>query len=85
MSAIDPDETSKQLRIEQIRADIARKTQEMLFEPRKYRLQFAAIIVSIVAALISVAVASGIIGGVVVTYLNAHMPPPQPIIIQVPK
>jgi hypothetical protein len=64
--------------IEQIRADIARRTQEMLYEPRKYRLQFAAVI-------ISVAVASGIIGGVLVTYLNAHQPPPQPIIIQVPK
>lgn len=58
---------------------IARKTQEMLFEPRKYRLQFAAVI-------ISVAVASGIIGGVLVTYLNAHLPAPlPPIIIQVPK
>lgn len=79
MASIDPDEVAKQLRIEQIRADIARKTQEMLFEPRKYRLQFAAVI-------ISVAVASGIIGGVLVTYLNAHLPAPlSPIIIQVPK
>jgi hypothetical protein len=67
MSAIDPDEAAKQLRIEQIRANIARRTQEMLFEPRKYRLQFAAVMVS-------VAVAGGIIGGVAVAYLNAHQP-----------
>jgi sugar phosphate permease len=77
MNTIDP-EVTEQLRIEQIRSDIARKTQEMLFEPRKYRLQFAAVI-------ISVFVAGGIIGAVLVGYLDAHRPPPQPIIIQVPK
>lgn len=77
MSAADPNE-AEQLRIAQLRADIARKTQEILFEPRKYRLQFAAVI-------ISVFVAGSIIGGVGVAYLNAHQPAPQPIIIQVPK
>lgn len=72
----------EQLRIEQIRADIARKTQEMLFEPRKYRLQFAAVMF---AAVISAFVGGGIIGGVVVAYLNAHRLAPPPIIIQMPK
>jgi hypothetical protein len=55
------------LRVEQMRADIARKTQEMLFEPRKYRLQFSAVI-------ISVFVAGGIIGGVLVGYLGTRQP-----------
>jgi len=57
--------------------DIARKTQEMIFEPRKYRIQFTALIVSVF-------VAGGIIGGVLVTYFNARQPAPQPIIIQLP-
>ena len=34
-------EIAEQLRIEQIPADIARTTQELLYEPRKYRVQFA--------------------------------------------
>jgi hypothetical protein len=72
------DLTEDELRREQIRKDIARKTQEMLFEPRKYRVQFAAFVVSVF-------VAGGIIGGVIVTYLNAHQPAPQPIIINIPK
>jgi hypothetical protein len=52
----------------------------MLFEPRKYRLQFAGVIISVV--IVSLA-AGGVIGGVLVNYINAH--PPLPIIIQVPK
>jgi hypothetical protein len=71
-------ELDDELRREQIRKDIARKTQEMLFEPRKYRVQFAALVVSVF-------VAGGVIGGVLVTYLNAHQPQPQPIILQLPK
>jgi hypothetical protein len=78
MSETNP-EIAEQLRIEQMRADIARKTQEMLFEPRKYRIQFA-------AAIISACVAGGVVGGAVVggavAYLNAHPSPPQPIVIQ---
>jgi hypothetical protein len=66
-----------ELRREQIRTDIARKTQEMLFEPRKSRIQFAALVVSVF-------VAGGVIGGVIVTFLNAHQPAPQPIIITLP-
>jgi hypothetical protein len=71
--------TDDQLRREQMRADIARKTQEMLYEPRKYRTQFAAVI-------ISACVASGVVGGAVVgavvAFINAHQMAPQPIVIQ---
>lgn len=73
-------EESEQLHIEQIRADIARKTQEILFEPRKYRLQFAGVIISVVIGSLA---AGGVIGGTIVNYLNGHQP--APIIIQVPK
>jgi hypothetical protein len=74
MSTINP-EISEQLRVEQMRADIARTTQEMLFEPRKYRIQFA-------AAIISACVAGGVVGGAAVAYINAHQMTPQPIVIQ---
>jgi hypothetical protein len=78
MSTTNP-EISEQLRVEQMRADIACTTQEMLFEPRKYRIQFA-------AAIISACVAGGVVGGAVVgaavAYINAHQTPPQPIVIQ---
>lgn len=63
------------LRLEQVRVDIARKTQEMLYEPRKYRIQFF-------GAVTSAFVAGGVIGGVLVAYVNAHPPLPQPIVIQ---
>lgn len=75
----NPDATVDELRLAQIRADIARKTQEMLYEPRKYRIQFF-------ATIISACVASGVVGGAVVggavAYINAHSAPPQPIVIQ---
>jgi uncharacterized membrane protein YoaK (UPF0700 family) len=74
MSTTNP-EIAEQLRVEQIRADIARTTQEMLYEPRKYRIQFF-------GAVVSAFVAGGIISGVLVAYVNAHQMTPQPIVIQ---
>jgi hypothetical protein len=73
--AANPDAAIDELRLQQIRADIARKTQEMLFEPRKYRIQFF-------SAVVSAFVAGGVISGVLVAYVNAHQTPPQPIVIQ---
>jgi hypothetical protein len=62
-----------ELRLAQVRADIARKTQELMFEPRKYRVQFAMMMAAVV-------VASAAFGGFVVTLSRA----PPPIIIQLP-
>ena len=70
--------TTEELKLQQIRADIARKTQEMLYEPRKYRVQFF-------GAIASAFVAGAAISGVFVAYVNAHQQPaPQPIVIQIP-
>jgi hypothetical protein len=69
-----------ELHLEQIRVDIARKTQEMMFEPRKYRVTVIAVVVS---ALVGGLAAGGIIGGVAVTLSRPLTP--QPIIIQVPR
>jgi hypothetical protein len=74
MSTTNPDIT-EQLRIELMQVDIARRTQELLYEPRKYRIQFF-------GAVVSAFVAGGIISGVLVAYVNAHQTPPQPIVIQ---
>ena len=63
-----------ELRLEQVRKDIARKTQEMLYEPRKYRIAFY-------TAMIGTLVAGGVIGGALVTYLNAHQGP-QTVVVQ---
>ena len=68
MSTTNP-EISEQLRVERMRADIARTTQEMLYEPRKYRIQFF-------GAVVSAFVAGGIISGVLVAYVNAHQMTP---------
>jgi hypothetical protein len=56
-----------ELRLEQIRLDIARKTQELLFEPRKVRIAFASMVASIFLA-------GGVIGGVLVNYAVRHEP-----------
>jgi hypothetical protein len=70
-------DTAEELRLEQIRKDIARRTQEMLYEPRKYRVAFAAVMVSAVVGSLA---AGGIIGGALVAYL--HQTVPQSIVIQ---
>jgi hypothetical protein len=59
-----------ELRLAQIRIDIARKTQELLYEPRKFRIQFwLAIAASVVAGAAA--------GGFVVNLAHA----PQQIVI----
>ena len=68
-------EIAERLRIEQIRADIARTTQELLCEPRKYRVQFA-------AAIISACVGGAVVGAAVAYNITAHQAAPRPIVIQ---
>lgn len=68
------DTNENELRLAQIRLDIARETQELLFEPRKYRVQFVVMVAAIT-------VGSAALGGFVVSLARA----PQPIVIQLQK
>ena len=67
----------QELHLEQVRADIARKTQEILFEPRKYRVQlFAAFATAFIAG--AAVFAAG------ATWFQPRSIQVQPIIIQLP-